>query len=211
MLFGICFFLLSLSRLPACASETTSLLAADLQPQNPGPVPPTNLQLYNATHVSRIPDNETLSIPLPYSFSVPNTETYLRLGFGLVRRRLDPMSLGGLIALIQDEIVRGIETFGEDAFPGLNVVAATQQFGWSLGDGFHFEVYNVMFSGTFFTWRQLGHVVEGLRLFLVVGRRPFATEFRFWDGPREWWRTRLGGGAFVVDRDEMGGIAALED
>ena len=155
------------------------------------------------TPISLISDSETLSTPLPYSFFVPNTETYLRLGFGLVRHRLDPTSLGGLIAIMQHETLRGINRYGEDAYPGLNIVTEEQRFGWTLGDGFHFEIHSVRFSGIFFTWRQLGNVVEGLRLFLVVGERPFATRFRFWDGLGWSSRRRLGGGAFVVDEERL--------
>ena len=113
------------------------------------------------------------------------------------------MNLGGLIAIMQHETLRGIDRYGEDAYPGLNIVTEEQRFGWTLGDGFHFEVHSVRLSGVFFTWRQLANVVEGLRLFLVVGERPFATRFRFWDGPGWSSRRRLGGGAFVVDEERL--------
>ena len=214
MLPGISFLLtlllILLLRLPACDSEATSLVRGGPPLRNPDPGPLNSSQLYNATPVSLIPDNETLPIPLPHSFFVPDTETYLRLGFGLVRHRLDPLSLGGLIAVMQHEILRGINQYGEDTYVGFNILAYGQRFQWTLGDGFHFEIHNVKSSNRFFTWKQLENVVEGLRLFLVVGERPFAPRFRFWDGAG-WSRTRtLGDGGFVGDRVGSGEIATLK-
>ena len=211
MLSAICFLLLLVLGFPACGSRAASLVAAGPRPKNSGSVLLKTSQFYNATPISLISHNETVPIPLPYSFFVPNTETYLRLGFGLVRHRLDPLSLGGLIAFIQDEIVRGIDRYGEDAYPALNIVTEEQRFAWTLGDGFRFQIHSARSSGLFFTWRQLGNVVEGLRLFLVVGERPFATRFRFWDGPGWSSKRRLGGGAIVVDGNGSGEVAKLKD
>lgn len=210
MLSRIYFLLLLLLRHPACGSMATSLVAAGPQAKNTSPALLRNPQLSNTTTISLIPDNETLPMVLPYSFSVPNTRTYLRLGFGLVRHRLDPLSLGGLIAYVQDQIVEGINEHGEDSYPGLNIATEEQRFGWALGDGFHFEIHSVRYSGRYFTWRQLRNMVEGLRLFLVVGERPFATRFLFWDGPRAW-RWRMGGGGIVVDGAGVGETSELKD
>ena len=157
-----------------------------------------NSQGKTPTVLSNLSDVLNLPTPLPYGFLVPNTQIYLRLGFGLPRHHLDPLSLGGLIAFIQHAIIEGIERDGEDAFPGLNIVENRQNFGWTLGDGFHFEMHNIKGSGTFFTWEQLKDVVEGLRLYLMVGERYYATMFSFWDGEKWWWRMPLGGGGFVI-------------
>lgn len=150
------------------------------------------------TPSSNLSDILTLPTPLPYGFSVPNTQIYLRLGFGLPRHRLDPLSLGGLIAFIQHEIIEGINRDGEDAFPGLNIVEDEQKFGWTLGYGFHFEMHNLKGSGKYIKWEQVKNVVEGLRLYLMVGERYYATMFNFWDGVR-WGRMPLGYGGFVID------------
>lgn len=193
---------------PARCSVDGSLVATTPPPKSLVPLLLNNTPIYSALPVLNVSDSQTLAIVYPYSFSVPNTQIFLRLGFGLVRHRLDPMSLAGLIAVMEFEVVEGIDRDGEDAYPGLNIVIDEQRFGWTLYEGFHFEVYSVRDSGRFFTWGQLSHVVEGLRLFLVVGERPFATKFKFWDGPGRW-RRELGGGAFVVDGDEdrVGDIA----
>lgn len=151
-------------------------------------------QVYNVTPISNISEVRTLPIPLPYGFSVPNTEVHLRLGFGLPRHRLNPMDMSGLIAVIQHIISEGIENHGEGAYPGVNFFGGSQKFRYTLGDGIDFLVWNVRHSGEYFTWGQLQNVVEGLRLYLVVGERYYATAFNFWDGPGRWRHPNLGGG-----------------
>ena len=53
-----------------------------------------NSRVHGAPLTSNLSDTLTAHTLLPYGFSVPNTQTYLRLGFGLRRHRLDPMSMG---------------------------------------------------------------------------------------------------------------------
>lgn len=100
---------------------------------------------------------------------------------------------------MQDAIAEGIESDGEDAFPSLNPFLQELRFGWMLGDGFYLVICNLERSGTFFNWRQLSNVVEGLRLFLVVGERPFATKFKFWDGPGRWRRVLVEGEVLIYE------------
>lgn len=107
---------------------------------------------------------------------------------------------------MQHSIREGIIRDGGDAFPGLNMVEEEQRFGWGLDYGFHFEMHSIRESGRFFTWEEVWDVVEGLRLYLVVGERCFATVFNFWDGGRWWWRVPLGGGGFVVDGEGKGEV-----
>ena len=108
--------------------------------------------------------------------------------------------MGGLIAVAQHEVERGIERDGADFFPGID--GLEQKIGWSLGDGFTFVLHNnYEVVDQFFTWQQARNVVEGLRLYLIVGERFYATEFAFWDGPRLF-RFALGGGGIVVNRVE---------
>lgn len=158
-------------------------------------------RVYNATPMSNVSDVLALPTPLPYGFSVPNTQTYIRLGFGLPRHRLDPMSLTGLIAVVQHAIVEGIHFDGEDAYPDLNIFYGKQRFQWTLGDGFTFLVWNSK-SGNYFTWEQLKHLVEGLKLYLVDGDRYYSVAFNFWDGPGWWRMPPLGHGGFMLDTNE---------
>ena len=144
---------------------------------------------------------------LPYSFTVPGTETFLRLGFGIRRRRLDPLSLGGLIAALEDTIALGIRHGGEHVCPGVDPIFRYQQLEYSLGDGFHFEVYTDIPAPEFFTWGELKNVVKGLELYLVQGQRPYVTGFSFWDGPRSLLTRPLGHGAIALGDEPRGGSA----
>ena len=117
------------------------------------------------------------------------------------------MSMGGLIAVVQDDIARAIEVEGEDAVPGLDIVHR-QRLAYSLGDGFYLVMRNVEGSQRFFNWRQVSNVVEGLRLFLIVGERNYCTQFRFWDEPGPWREEELGVGGVVLER---GGAEEVAD
>ena len=138
---------------------------------------------------------------LTHSFTVPGTQTFLRLGFGVRRHRLDPMSLGGLIAVIEDLIVEGINRDGEDFEPGVDPIFRYQEVEYSLGDGFHWEVYSNIPAPDYFTWGQLKNVVRGLELYLVQGQRPYTTRFSFWDGPRTWLTPPLGLGVIALGNE----------
>ncbi|KAM0796650.1 hypothetical protein BDR22DRAFT_965966 [Usnea florida] len=138
---------------------------------------------------------------LTHGFTVPGTQTFLRLGFGVRRHRLDPFSLGGLIAVVEDLIVQGIARDGEDFEPGVDPIFRYQELDYSLGDGFHWEVYSNIPAPEFFTWGQLRNVVRGLELYLVQGQRPYTTSFSFWDGPRTWLTPPLGLGVIALGND----------
>lgn len=185
----------------ACSTGADSLGATQPLSQNLDRPLLNVSQVQNVIPTSNLSDVLTLPIPLPYGFSVPGTQTHLRLGFGLPRHRLDPMSMAGLIAVIQHAIVEGIDRDGEEAYPGLDMIADRQKFGWTLGDGFYFVIRSTKNTGRYFTWGQLRNVVEGLRLFLIVGERCYATVFNFWDGPGWWWKNPLGSGGFGVEKD----------
>lgn len=110
--------------------------------------------------------------------------------------------MGGLIAVVQHEIERGIQQDGADFSPGVEGGGLWQRIGWSLGDGFTFVLHNNDdVVDQYFSWQQAWNVAEGLRLYLIVGQRFYATEFAFWDGPRLF-RFALGGGGIVVNRDD---------
>ena len=166
----------------------------------------SELSLFNTSHFN----NETLgtninplTLPsvLPYSFAVPGTQTFLRLGFGVRRHRLDPLSLGGLIAAVDDLIVQGIRRDGGDWEPGVDPIFRYQELEYSLGDGFHWDVYTDIPAPGFVSWGQLKNVVKGLELYLVQGERPYTTVFSFWDGPRSWITPPLGHGAIALGNE----------
>lgn len=193
--------MLSLLLLLTCVARkgvADSLDAANLPTETLAPTLLNISRVYNTTLALNSSGTLSLHTLLPYGFHVPNSQIYLRLGFGHPRHRLDPMSMAGLIAIIQHGIVEGIEGQGEDECPGIDWIHNRQRFVWRLDYGFYFEIHNVSGSGRYFTWGQLKDVVEGLRLYLVVGERSYSTKFHFWDG---WWRSRLGGGGFIVEEE----------
>ncbi|CAF9941693.1 hypothetical protein IMSHALPRED_002850 [Imshaugia aleurites] len=194
----------------ACRTLANTSATANLSSQNSHLPLPNTSRILNTSPISNLSEVIALPIPLPYGFSVPNTDIYLRLGFGLPRLSLDPMSMAGLIAVIQHSIIEGIERDGAEAFPGLDIVLDRQKFGWTLGDGFHSKIRSIQNSGRFFTWGQLQNVVEGLRLYLIVGERYYATAFNFWDGPGWWRRNPLGRGSIIVDRIGKEGSSGQE-
>ena len=118
-------------------------------------------------------------IPLPYIFDVPNTSIFLNLGFGWRRRALDPMDMRGLIAISQAIIKETIEAIGPHHILPVSP-NGEQEFYRELGDGIEFFVQNVR-PFEYFTWDTLGEVVEGLRLYLIVGERYRQTYFNFWE------------------------------
>ena len=167
-----------------------------------------DLSLLNTSNLNNITLGTNFTVPtlpsvLPYSFAVPNTQTFLRLGFGFPRRRLDPLSLGGLLAVVQDIISESIREDGEDAHPGVDPYFMYQTVAYSLGDGFRLKVYSRLPATTLFTLGQLRNVVRGLELYLVEGERPYATVFSFWDGPRSWWTSPLGHGAVALGNEDV--------
>lgn len=158
----------------------------------------------NSTATSNVSDAlATLPTPLIHLFPVPNTQTYLRLGFGVPWHPLDRFDMGGLIATVQYFIDQGIENYGLEGYPGIVQLTGIQEFGYTLGDGCHFYIRNVKGSGRYFTWEQARNVLEGLRLYLIVGERFYATSFGFWDGPGTLGNSPLGGGGLRVGGEPL--------
>ncbi len=133
---------------------------------------------------------------LPYHFKVPHTDTVLNLGFGIIRRKIDPANLGALLSVSQDYINQQIENHGAHAvYP----FAAGQTFVKSLGDGIYIAIWNLGFQYAF-TWGLLGNVIEGLWLYLAEGGRPWQCWFEF----RNSVGGAMGGGEIVTDgADEL--------
>ena len=200
------FVILSLLLLKSPIAITDASPVGTADPPSKG----SELSLLNTSNVNNVTlstnfsDAPTLPTPLPYGFHVPGTETYLRLGFGLPRRRLDPMSLTGLIAVVQHIILEGIRDEGADAEAGVDPIFVNQRLKWTLGDGFHLKIYSVPPAGAFFTWGQLENVLRGLKLYLIDGGRYYAVVFNFWDGPMSWWNPPLGSGAIALGNEDGG-------
>ena len=118
---------------------------------------------------------------LPHRFRVPGEEMVLRLGFGLFRTSVDPIRLQSLIRLSQAVIEEGAGTHGwDELYP--TYVIGRQRFIYSLGEGISLRVTNFR-RLDLFTWRQIHTLVKGLDLFLVEGKRPYLTKFKFFVGP----------------------------
>ncbi len=132
----------------------------------------------NATWALAAPN---FPIPLPYFFSVPNSQIILNIGFGWRRRPLDPMDMRGLIAVAQHEISEVLEEIGPGHLYPISVATGQQWYDCDLGYGIELWVQNLK-GGRYFLWDDLSDVVEGLRSYLIVGERFRRTYFQFWRG-----------------------------
>lgn len=118
---------------------------------------------------------------LPHRFPVPGEEMVLRLGFGLFRTSIDPLRLQSLVRLCQAVIEEGATDHDWDEFYPTYTIGR-QLFTYSLGEGISLRISNFRFLNLF-TWRQVHTLVKGLDLFLVAGKRPYLTRFKFFVGP----------------------------
>ena len=137
------------------------------QPSNDG------VQIPNTSYSANVSDMALL----PYKFHDPNTRTYLRLGFGFRRRSLDPMDMGALIAVAGDFVDQSIEEVGlQVVYPP--TAAGLQEFVYEIGNGLKLRIWNSVLR-QYWTWGTLRDVLDGLRLFLIVGERFRRTYFNF--------------------------------
>jgi len=103
----ILFMVLVLSR---CLSSTPVLGLSPSLPQRN-----ISLSLLNGSNAPNVSPAEFNAVLKPYSFTVPNMRTTLRLGFSLRRKSLDARDLGVLINVTQDYIMEQIEIHGAEA------------------------------------------------------------------------------------------------
>ena len=118
---------------------------------------------------------------LPYRFPVPGEEMVLRLGFGFFRTSVDPVGLQSLLRLSQAVIEEGAAEHGWDDFYSSYMIGR-QRFIYSMGEGIALRITNFK-PLDLFTWRQIHTAVKALDLFLVQGKRPYVTKFKFFVGP----------------------------
>ena len=105
----------------------------------------------------------------------------LRLGFGLFRTSVDPVRLQSLIRLSQAVLEEGATEHGWDQFYPTYMIGR-QKFIYSMGEGISLRITNFK-RLDLFTWRQIHTLVKALDLFLVEGKRPYLTKFKFFVGP----------------------------
>ena len=140
--------------------------------------PTTTLPFLN---VSRTLNNSLAGATfLAHRFRVPNTNTVLGLGFGIIRHRVPRIDLQSLLRLALGVAKEGLDHHGGDAV-------------YPLQEGFHqsfeqggFDLYlriQDYNNGLFFNYRELYETVEGLMGYLVVGERSWETLFVVWHGP----------------------------
>ena len=116
---------------------------------------------------------------LPHRYRVPNTNTVLRLGFGIIRSRIDATDLQSLIRLALAVVKEDLDDYGGDAE-------------YPFQGGFHqsfeqkgFDLYLLIQdceNYLFFNYQQLYETVEGLMGYLVAGQRSWETTFVVWHG-----------------------------
>lgn len=107
----------------------------------------------------------------PIHFDVPNTPTALRLRLA---RPLDWMQTSIMLAVMADHISAQMQRhYANPLLPG-------GKFDWDVGEDLAFSVMSLISSPVShqMTWGVLSDVVEGLRLFLVEGRRSRESYFR---------------------------------
>ena len=107
----------------------------------------------------------------PISFDVPHTPTALRLRLA---RPLDLMQISIMLTLMADHISAQMQRhYANPLLPG-------GKFDWDMGEDLAFSAMSVLSSPVphQMTWGVLSDVIEGLRLFLVQGRRPRECYFR---------------------------------
>ena len=114
---------------------------------------------------------------------MPTTDTVLRLTYGLIRHRIDHLDLQSLIHLAKGTVELNFDAHGGNTVYPLEPHG--RQVFEMLGFGIQLRVENVA-PERLFTYRMLYEVVEGLRLFLVVGRRNWEVRFWVWNGVGEW-------------------------
>lgn len=117
-----------------------------------------------------------IPIPLDHSFTVPNTDTTIRMGFGdTIRRR----SIFSLLVVCEDWIRESVAVHGAGGEIDWDT-AQRQMFQYDLGDGIRITAMNLV--GKVVHWGDLQTVIQGLKLYLEH-RSGMEVMFRFRCGP----------------------------
>ena len=176
---GIVLVVACLHVLDATPIDSNTSPAQHLNLESSGSVNPTTTLPF--LNLSKTLNNSLAGATfLAHRFRVPNTNTVLGLGFGIIRRRVNAIDLQSLIRLALNVAKEDLDRYGGDA-------------DYPLQEGFHQSFEQGGFdlnlwiqncnNGLFFNYRELYETVEGLMGYLVVGERNWETTFVVWHGP----------------------------
>ena len=135
----------------------------------------------SSLNVSKTLNNSLIGATfLAHRYRVPNTNTVLGLGFGIIRRRIDATDLQSLMRLALAVVKEDLDRYGGDAqYPlqaGLH--QSFEQAGFDL-----YLLIQDCDNYLYFTYQELYESVEGLMGYLVAGQRSWETTFVVWHGP----------------------------
>lgn len=117
-----------------------------------------------------------IPIPLDHSYTVPNTDTTIRMGFGdAIRRR----SIFSLLVVCDDWVRESVAVHGARGEIDWES-AHRQMFQYDLGDGVRITVMNLVRK--VIHWGELQKVIQGLEQYLEY-RSGREVMFRFRCGP----------------------------
>ena len=160
------------------------------------------LSLDNVSHVSSTSTAANLSDPrfLPYTYKVPFTDMTLHLGFGVFQREpLDGMEMDRLIHRAQKMVDGYIQRVGPDHEVPTGPDKIQQWTYWMASGNAPLEISIQSWEAAAdkkFTWGQIAVVLEGLRLYLIDGKRFWVTTFNFMEG-KPFFKPGLLGGGFL--------------
>ena len=174
-LFWLCLFLAFIHRVVVSTPIDVSGGVSSIQQEE-------FIPLSTSVHAPVSYSNLTAPDPnLPHRFRVPGEEMVLRLGFGLFRTSVDPVRLQSLLRFALGIIEEGAQENGwDEIYP--TYVIGRQRFIHSLGEGISLRITNFR-SLDLFTWRHIHTLVKALKLFLIEGKKPYLTKFKFFVGP----------------------------
>ena len=139
-------------------------------------LPPSSIRLETINASAH--DNFTSPGPFPHRFHIPYTNVNMRFWFGVRPVTLDPRAVAVLVRVAQDWVQQEVE----ERYPAWQYFPedndGRQRFGKTLHDGIDLEIWNVG-GMRYFTWEMLRSLMEGLRLYLVVGGRNYQCSFTF--------------------------------
>lgn len=141
------------------------------------------LSLANVSGALNVSDGHIDPKILPFSYKVPFTDMTLRLGFGIFKRQpLDGREMNRLLSEAQEEVDKYIKHFGpHEPIP----LGPDKSQGWShwmaSGNG-PLEICIGSWktdARETISWGQVAVVLEGLKTYLIDGKRYWVTSFNF--------------------------------
>lgn len=170
----------------------------------PNLVPPGGV--FSLDNISQISNTSITANPsdprlLPYTYHVPFTDITLFLGFGILKRqRLDGMEMHRLILSAQEVIDGCIRRFGADQLVPVDPDKTQHWTYWMRGGNRPLELGIESWEADAekkITWGQVAVVLEGLKLYLIDGKRFWVTSFNFMEGNRWSLRPAIIGRGFL--------------